>query len=243
MSKTKKKQHSGIAKKIIVTLLCLVVLAVLGLSIASNVQLYNKVTDLTAALDDASKTDVDPPIVDDGDQPNEDPTQFKPIDSSIPVTLRADGDGQHLYLNTNKEDLNAFKSYADESGACFFIFASHEPYSGDPDELYNFFGGDGIAFMLIFEDDEINIMFINEDRSTLYDFTTEEFGDDNAQITGNGEITISDDVLDYFGLDTVYIYPAISIIPDDFEGDLDDGSLIALDEVNKLFAFSPFGNQ
>lgn len=221
MSKTKKKQHPGIAKKIIVTLLCIIVLTVLGLSIASNVQLYNKVTELNAALGTTGKP---------GDELGKD-NQFKPIDSATPVTLRADGEGQHLYLNLNKADLNEFNGTEK-----IFLIALEKPYSGDEKDLYEIFDGD-YAFVIQSYGSGLGL-FAPQGECSLYNYKTGEFGEG---VTDEG-IIVFDTVLDKLGVDTVYLYPMISLVTVQILQDIkaDINSIASVDEVNSVFAFSLF---
>lgn len=167
---------------------------------------------------------------------------FEPINSIDVLTMSDTGDGKHLYINTDKTALDAAKSYADKGGKVILIAFLHVPFTTFDDVFSN---PDMIGFFIFYEGNSLKIMFEDESCVTIYNYTSQEFGQTVDQtslldVKEDGKLVLNSSLVEEKQLKNLYAYSLITIFPDDFTGDMSKDSLWSVEEINKIFAFSPF---
>ncbi|MCM1306484.1 MAG: hypothetical protein NC037_01035 [Bacteroides sp.] len=237
-AKSKKPtSKSRIVLKIVVALLCVAVLGGLGLSIAGNVLQYQKWQEITSAFG----------------TPNQD--TVTPLDFSKPITLRAGGEGQHLYINM---DESTVREFTEKSAGFIFLLTTH-PYDCTEENaellikqqldyaeffiLSDIHEYGGIVIAGWKEDALYNDILSSIGMLNLYNYRKGFYGTGQyphtVQVSDDGLVSFSEVALKEMGFDTVYITPFVNVLIGELEGQADVNSI---EDINKVFAASSFGS-
>ena len=182
----------------------------------------------------------DKPAVETPVEPSDD-TMFKAVTGGTYVSFTEEGQG--LYINKNIGEAPENKVFA------FYGFTKQLPNGVLTKDIFNSSGTseDGVTVIgaFIVENNKLSFMSLDEDKFTIYDYTTKQFGfkhEDTDVITvkDDGRIVFSAEYLEQCGFNGFYIYPMIEILPEDLDIDMSIEACWTIEEINAVFSLEPF---